>query len=111
MENKNIEILSNGTHIDWVFLDDIFTVQFIYCPKGFKVISNKLEGHLTKKIGKLNSFNRLKSLESWRDKKYNLVDKFKEVLIKKGWDFDKYPNPDANLIVNIKNFEKANKNK
>jgi hypothetical protein len=86
------------TKISIIPLNEIYSIQFIYIPKGYVVKSQKIENHKVHKIGKLNSFNRIKILENWRKQIPNLKEHFTEILQKNGFDLKEFPNPLAFLI-------------
>lgn len=86
------------THTQFIGISKEIAVQFIYAPSGYNVIKYSLEGHTMKKIGRLNSFNKLKSLNPWR-KHGNLVELFTKLLKAEKWDFKKFPNPYAFLVI------------
>ena len=69
--------------------------MFIYVPDGYAVTGLLMEGHTGKKLGKLNSFNRIKLMSHWKEESGCLVKVFTKILLKKGWDFNKHPNPTA----------------
>jgi hypothetical protein len=96
------------TYVEIIGISKEFAIKFIYVPNGYSITKFNFEGHRMDKIGKLNSFNRLKILKSWRQKNNNLVKLFTELLLKKDWDFIKYPNPMAFLICDNRVLENIN---
>lgn len=99
--------LSNGSFeskMEIIDINDDFHLLFVYVPKNYKFSSHKLEGHKTKYLGKLNSFNRIKLLENWKFQQGCLVKFFTEVLKNRNWDFEKYPNPSASVFYRETSF-------
>ena len=91
----NEKTLNTETKIEVITINDNLVFQFFYIPEGFQVSECNLEGFRTEKIGRLNSFNRLKIFRKNRANGEDMVKGFTELLSKKGWDFSKFPNPIA----------------
>lgn len=92
--------LSDGSFeskMEIIDINEDVHMLFVYVPDGYKFQSHKHEGHKTKYLGKLNSFNRIKLLEHWKSQGC-LVKLFTEVLKNRNWDFEKYPNPSASIF-------------
>lgn len=80
-----------------ISLTNEISMLFVYVPDGYDLSRYSIEVLEIQKIGRLNSFNRLKILKPWK-KDNNLVQLFKIALKREGWNFDKFPNPIAFLI-------------
>lgn len=89
--------------VEIVAITNNFALQFVHIPKGYKYKSSNFEESETRYLGKLNNFNRLKLIEHWKQDNTCLVESFTKVLEKKGWDFNKFPNPIAIIIYKNEN--------
>ena len=87
------------TKLELVEISEGVIFQFVYIPKGYKLKSYTLENHKTHYLGKLNSFNRIKLLDKWKNENGCLVTAFTKVLEARGWDFTKFPNPVATVAI------------
>jgi hypothetical protein len=94
------------THTEIIGLSKGISMLFIHVPEGYKCTEFSVENNRMEKVGKLNSFNRLKILKTWRKKDVNLVQIFTMALKIKDWDFEKYPNPFAFILVDNEIIEK-----
>jgi hypothetical protein len=83
------------TKVEIVEIDERLSIHFIYVPEGYNISKLSLSDHETKVIGRLKQFNRIKMLENWKKDNVNLVKVFTNILEKRGWDFNKFPNPIA----------------
>lgn len=99
MSNEIIE-----SNVVFVELNDNVALKFVYIPDGYKVKSVTMEKAKVKKLCKLSSFNKVKLLSELRDNNpdSNIVDTFKKILKRRGWDFIKHPNPTAFVVRWIK---------
>ena len=86
------------TKISTIQLNDIYSIQFVYIPKGYVFKSHEIDNHKVHYLGKLNSFNNSKILENWRKQIPNLKEYFTEILYKNGFDLNEFPNPLAFII-------------
>ena len=78
-----------------VSIDDNLSIHFLYVPEGYNITKLTFEHHKTQVIGRLKQFNRVKLLQNWKQNNGDLVKIFTEILQKRGWDFNQYPNPVA----------------
>ncbi len=85
--------------LELVEISEGVIMQFVYIPKGYKFKTHTLENHKTHYLGKLNSFNKIKLLDKWKEENGCLVAAFTKVLEARGWDFIKFPNPVATIAI------------
>ena len=71
------------------------SIHFVYVPDGHKLKKVDLENHKIHKLSKLNSLNRVKKLQKLKPINGCLVKLFREALIKRNWNFEKFPNPES----------------
>lgn len=83
------------TKYEIISINENISIHFIYVPKGYEIKKNDLEGFETKKLSRLKDLNRVRLIKHWKENNSCLVKFFTEVLNKKGWDFNKFPNPTA----------------
>lgn len=75
---------------------------FAHAPSGYNLKNITLSGHDTTRIGRLRSFNRIKRIAFMKEHSDCLVTLFTDQLKRKGWDFEKFPNPMAAFAVERK---------
>lgn len=99
MSNEGIE-----SNVVFVELNDNVALKFVYIPDGYKVKSVTMEKAKVTRLCKLSSFNRVKLLSKMRADNPNtcIVETFKKILTRRGWDFLKHPNPTAFVVQWIK---------
>lgn len=85
----------NEVKMEIVGIDDKLSIHFLYIPKDFNIKSLNFDHHKTQIIGRLNQFNRIKILKKQKEDNGDLVKLFTEILQKRGWDFESFPNPVA----------------
>lgn len=90
-----------STKVEIIELTPEFGIHFIYVPDGYNVSSYSVTEHETKIIGRLKQFNRIKLIKTWKQDHSDLVGMFTELLIKRGWDFETYPNPIAFGVIQL----------
>jgi len=71
------------------------SIHFVYVPEGHKLKKVELSGHKIHRLSKLNNLNRVEKLKNLRPINGCLVKLFRDALIKRNWDFDKFPNPES----------------
>ena len=71
------------------------SIHFVYVPDGHKLKKVNLENHKIHKLSKLKNLNRVDKLKNLRPINGCLVKLFTEALIKKNWNFEKFPNPES----------------
>ncbi len=86
---------SIDTKVEIIEIDERFSIYFVYVPEGYNISKLSLSDHEAKVIGRLKQFNRIKMLEKWKKDNGNLVQVFTNILEKRGWDFNQFPNPIA----------------
>lgn len=99
IEKSDFRMNEIESKVEIVPLTDKLSMHFIYVPKGYEINNYSLEGHIMERVGKLNSFNRLKALSEFKKKYPNPKNTFGGILTRKGWDFIKHPNPTAFLVI------------
>ena len=85
--------------VELIELSSTSFILFSSIPDGYNVTGSTLENHIFQRLGKLKSFNRIKVLEKWRSQHGDIYKIFKDALISRNWDFEKYPNPDAFISI------------
>lgn len=69
------------------------SLHFVFIPDGYELKKFELSEHSTKKISRLKDLNRVKMLNHWKKENGCLVKAFEEILKRRNWNFDKFPNP------------------
>ena len=82
-----------------VDVNNDYAVMFIGVGNTYKVSNVKIEGFKLTYLGLLSNFNRIKVLKTWRDNNDDLVQVFRSVLNKRG--YDPKLNPTAYLMKKI----------
>lgn len=100
IEKEDVDKLSNESKIAIVNIGDNLSIYFMYIPDGYGITEVNSETQKTQIIGKLKQFNKLKILKPQKLDNGDLVKLFTDVLIQKGQDFNKYPNPTAYAFWN-----------
>lgn len=71
------------------------SIHFVHVPDGHKLKKVTLEAHKIHKLSKLNSLNRVKKLNNLKPINGCLVKLFRDALTNRGWNFEKFPNPES----------------
>lgn len=83
------------TAYEIITITDTISIHFVYVPEGHKLKKVTLEDHKIHKLSRLNSLNRVKKLNNLKHENGCLVKLFRDALTKKGWNFEKFPNPES----------------
>jgi len=71
------------------------SIHFVHVPEGHKLKKVELSEHKIYKLSRLNSLNRVNKLKNLKPINGCLVKLFRDALIKKEWNFEKFPNPES----------------
>jgi len=96
---KEMEIVPEKAVIAVFDISDETSVLFLNVPMGYCVTQFEINGILTRQLGRLKQFNRLKCISHWKtEENPNLVKTFVDALNERNWPFDLYPNPLAFFV-------------
>lgn len=73
--------------------------MFMHLPDDYTLKSMNVEGFEIKKLGRLNSLNRIKLISHWKKENGCLVTAFTKILNNENWNFENHPNPIAIAMV------------